>query len=248
MKYFCAILLLALGLTAHAAKKNVVILTGANNHDWEKTTQALEDIFAAAGTFHVEVVRDPEVLTPERLAGCDVLLSNWNTAGKNNRPPPWSEELKKAYVDFVGNGGGHVVVHAGSSSFYDWDEYHAICCATWKNGTRHKKPHEFDVRISLGDHPVTQGMEGFKTTDELWFHPFVHPDATVLAESFSITTGQWEPTALVNQFGEGRCFTLLLGHSHEFMQSEGFKTLLLRGVAWAAAGHSLSEPSDDEEQ
>jgi type 1 glutamine amidotransferase len=214
-------------------KNRVVILTGSNKHDWKATTPALKSILESTGTFNVDVVEDPEKLTAEFLGSHDVLLSNWNGFGKN-KPGPWSVKLKKAYVDFVRKGGGHVVVHAGSSSFYDWDDYQAICLATWKDGTGHKQPHEFEVRVTKPDHTVVQGLENFKTFDELWFKPYVHPEATVIAESFSQHTGNWEPTALIGQFGTGRCFTLLLGHDNNMMQNEGFKTLLTSGTEWAA--------------
>ena len=213
-------------------RKKVLILTGANNHNWQATTPVLERILEDSGKFEVDVVTDPEKLTSAFLAGYDVLLSNWNGFGKN-KPAPWSDELKKAYVGFVRNGGGHVVVHAGSSSFYGWDDYHAICLATWKGGTGHKTPHEFDVRISKPGHPAVQGLDKLGLSDELWFKPLVHPDATVVAEAFSRHTGNWEPTALAGQFGKGRCYCLLLGHSAGFMEQPAFKALLVPGVEWA---------------
>jgi type 1 glutamine amidotransferase len=229
------LILLASCLTAatFAQKANLVILTGANNHNWKTTTPALEKILQESGKFNLEVVADPEQLI-SGLADCDVLLSNWNGFGKK-KPAPWSEELKTAYVDFVRNGGGHVVVHAGSSSFFDWNDYQSICLATWKGKTGHKANHEFEVRILGGGHPVTQGLNNFKTTDELWFHPFVQTNADVLAESYSRTTGHWEPSALAGEFGKGRCFTLLLGHDAKTMNADGFKALLVRGAEWAAA-------------
>ena len=214
-------------------KKNVVILSGASNHNWKASTPKLKEILEDSGQFKVDVVLEPEKLTKEFLSNYDVLLSDWNNFGKNP-PPPWSEELKKSYVEFVRNGGGHVVVHAGSSSFYDWDDYHAICCATWRGKTGHGKHHEFEVRISNPDHPVTKGMENFKIHEELWFRPFVHPNAKVITESFSKTTGNWEPSSFVGQFGEGRCFCTLLGHGAYYMENDGFKNLLIRGTAWAA--------------
>ncbi len=213
-------------------KAKVVILAGANNHRWQETTPVLEEILEGSGKFDVEVVEDPERLTPEFLTDYDVLLSNWNAYGKN-KPALWSEVLKKTYVEFVRNGGGHVVVHAGSSSFYDWDDYHAICCATWeRGGTAHKKPHEFEVRMK--PHPITHGLENFKTTDELWFRPTVHPQAQIVAEAYSKTTGNWEPSAMVSRFGEGRTFCLLLGHDEGSMKQGGFKKLLVAGTAWTA--------------
>ncbi len=224
-----------LSVAAHAAPVRVVILTGANNHAWEKTTPVLKALLADKGGFAVEVVTSPELLTPAKLQGVDVLLSNWNAYGKN-KPAPWSDALKQTYIDFVRNGGGHVVVHAGASSFYDWEEYHAIGLASWKGGqTGHKARHEFAMRVADPDHPAVAGVgDDLKTTDELWFRPGVHPDAKVVAEVFSKTTGNWEPSALVGQYGKGRCYCLLLGHGVANMKQPAFETLLLRGVEWTA--------------
>ena len=229
------ILLIALvtATSAIAEKARVIILTGANNHNWKATTPELKGILEGSGEFAVEVVTEPEELTRERLSRCDVLLSNWNAFGKK-KPAPWSDALRSAYIDFVRKGGGHVVAHAGSSSFYEWDDYHSICCATWKDDTGHKGVHEFEVRAVNHEHAVTRGFGKTLTTDELWFRPFVQPKAEVLAESFSRTTGKWEPTAMVGQFGKGRCFTLLLGHDVNGMGNDAFKKLLVRGTAWAA--------------
>lgn len=240
-KIFILLMTVLTAASTFAGKANVVILTGANNHNWQATTPVLKQILEDSGRFTVEVVTDPEQLTEERLRELDVLLSNWNAFGKN-KPAPWSEKLKKAYLDFVRNGGGHVAVHAGSSSFYDWDEYHRICLATWKDGTGHVKPHEFEVRISNPDHPISRGLENFSTTDELWYKPFVQPDAEIMAESYSKTTGNWEPTALTGRYGAGHCFTLLLGHTTENMQSDGFKDLLVNGTAWTVRRQCPSQP------
>lgn len=127
------------------------------------------------------------------------------------------------------------MIHAGSSSFFDWDDYQDICCATWELGvTGHGPIHEFDIRISDADHPVTEGVKDFRTTDELWHRPKVRPGVRVLAQSFSDVTGQWEPAAMVRTFGKGRCFALMLGHGAEHMQIPGFQALLLRGTEWTA--------------
>jgi type 1 glutamine amidotransferase len=219
---------------AKATSISVLILAGSNNHDWKRTTPVLKKILESSGEFKVEVTEKPETLSAESLAGHDVLLSNWNEFG-GEKPPEWPDQLRKAYVDFVRKGGGHVVVHAGSSSHYQWDEYQQICLATWVQGrTGHKEIHEFEVRMTGVEHPVTKGLGPFKTTDELWYLPGVRPEATVLAESFSKTTGKWEPTALAAEIGKGRCFTLLLGHDTAGMEAEGFRKLLRRGAAWAA--------------
>lgn len=231
---------LAAGSSVAAEKMKVVILTGSNNHNWQQTTPVLRNILVQSGKFKVDVVTEPEQLTQQALEKYDVLLSNWNNwRGKKSKEPavPWSDELKKAYVEFIRNGGGHVMIHAGSSSFFDWKDYQQIACATWELGkTSHGPPREMDVHMTAEKHLITQGMENFKTTDELWVRPQVQPGVKVLAEAYSLITKDWEPSAMVNQFGKGRCFTLLLGHAGEHMRSAGFQTLLLRGTEWAASG------------
>ncbi len=171
-----------------------------------------------------------------------MILSNWNSWGKgDDKIASWPEATKKAYIDFVRRGGGHVVVHAGSSSFPDWDEYLELTLATWKLGqTGHGPRHEFTVQIDATDHPVTRGVEGFTIHGELWHRAGIQDGVTVLASAFSSKqqagSGQDEPIAMVKQFGLGRSFTLLLGHGVDEMENAGFATLLVRGTEWAATG------------
>lgn len=142
-------------------------------------------------------------------------------------------------------GGGHVVVHAGSTSFPDWEDYGRLTLATWKNGlTSHGPRHEFPVRIDNAAHPVTAGLKPFTIFDELWNRPGVAQGAEVLASSYSAAdkegTGQWEPAVLAGRFGEGRSVTILLGHDAEAMDNLSFQALLRRSIEWAATGRVIS--------
>jgi len=212
----------------------VLILSGQNNHNWQETTPKLKAILEASQRFAVDVTEHPEQCDAATFAKYDVILSNWNTWGKkgaNVSVTNWPAATRAAFLEFVRNGKGFVVVHAGSSSFFDWTEYQQIAGATWKVGqTHHGKPHQFTVKPAAS-HPITDGMEPFTTTDELWRSPGIAPGATVIA------TGDDEPVALVTSFGKGRGFTLLLGHDAEKMENPGFRWLLLRGAEWAATGN-----------
>ena len=217
--------------SARAADKSVrvLIFSGQNNHDWKATTPKLKSILADSGRFAVEVTDHPEQCTAETFARCDVIVCNWNAWGKvavTNWPPA----TRAAFLDFVRRGGGHVVVHAGGSTFYDWAEYQQIAAASWDLAkTSHGAPHEFTVQPDA-DHPVTRGVAPFQTKDELWLKPGVHPTAKVIA------TGDGQPLVMTTAFGRGRCLALLLGHSADFMETPGFQTLLLRATEWAATG------------
>jgi type 1 glutamine amidotransferase/HEAT repeat protein len=207
----------------------ILLFSGQNNHDWKTTTPKLKAILADSGRFTVEVTDRPDQTAPEVFAKFDLILSDWNAWG-DARVKTWPAATREAFLNFIRSGRGHVSIHAGSSSFYDWPEYQQIGGLSWNiAATSHGAPHEFTVQFT-GDHPVTHGLSPFTTKDELWLKPGVHPAAQVLA------TGDGQTLAVATFLGQGRGFALLLGHSADFMATPGFQTLLLRGAEWAASG------------
>jgi len=59
---------------------------------------------------------------------------------------------------------------------------------------------------------------------------------TALSAKSKRGTGEYEPVTMWTRFGKGRCFNLVLGHDVEAMRNTAWRTLLLRGTEWAAAG------------
>ena len=225
----------------------VLILTGRNNHNWKETTPALEKLLEASGLFRVDTTVPPAGLTTDNLQAYDVILSNWNSwgGGSKEAEAQWTNDVRRAFLDFVRGGKGHVTVHAGGSSFYEgWPEYRQVALVFWDLGnTGHGRQHAFQVRIDQAEHPITSGLESFTIRDELWNKPGVVAGATVRASAYSDSqqestgTDQWEPSVVTARFGQGRCFATLLGHDAKVMENEGFRRILLRGVQWAATGH-----------
>ena len=214
---------------AAAPPIRVLLFSGQNNHDWKTTTPRLKAILTESGRFAVDVTERPDQGATEMFAKYDLILSDWNAWG-NAPVKEWPTATRQAFLSFIRNGKGYVSIHAGSSSFYDWPEYQQIGGLFWNlAATSHGAPHEFTVQFP-GDHPVTRGLAPFKTKDELWLKPGMHPAARVLA------TGDGQALAGATALGQGRGFALLLGHSADFTTTAGFQTLLLRGAEWAATG------------
>jgi len=213
----------------------VLLLTGQNNHNWKQTTPALKRILTVSRRFTVEVNEQPEQCAPEALRGCDVVLSNWNALGPVKT---WPEPFRNAVLEFVRNGGGFVVVHAGGTMFHDWPDFQKMIGATWGRGTGHGAKHSFEVKFTDPQHPITQGLAPFKITDELWHRMDAQSDKKILATAFSAPekggSGNDEPMVMSTQFGKGRCFNLVLGHDLQAIENPNFQTLLLRGTEWAA--------------
>ena len=254
----CAVPQIAAGVAVGAAAVEgggpirVLILTGANNHDWAATTPVLKDLFERCPRFKVAgVVDDPATLDAGTLAGCDVVVSNWSAypelTGKR-----WGAAAEQAFADFVKSGKGFVVFHAASATCQDWPEFQQLVALTWKlDQTGHGAYHTFKVAIADREHPITRGMKDFWTTDELWQNmanlsgrPF-----KVLAQVWSEPdfggANKYEPVLIPTSLGRGRGVNVVLGHDAHAMQNAGWRTLMLRSAEWAATGEVTIPIPDD---
>ena len=246
--FACGLSLNKPSLAAGPPRLAVLILSGQNNHDWRATTPVLKQILDSSGRFTADVTEHPEQCTADSLAHYDLILSNWNAWG-NAAVKEWPDATRTAMLDFVRNGKGLVSVHAGSSSFYDWREYHQMVGAAWNlASTGHGRPHPFYVRVTDPAQPITHGLRIFMTRDELWHRTGVEAGAHALACAFSDKdsggTGQDEPVVFTNEFGKGRVFNMVLGHDVQAMAASGFQALLRRGSEWAATGQ-VTQPAGD---
>lgn len=123
-------------------------------------------------------------------------------------------------------------------------------------GSGHGAPHPYKVAILDPDHPITKGMPKVWThaKDELYHGqrgPALHMEilATAYSDKAKGGTGTNEPMIWVIPFGKGRVFTTVMGHAMGndavAMHCVGFKTVMLRGAEWAAAGRvTLPIPAD----
>ena len=129
----------------------------------------------------------PESFAP-KFADYDVVISNYNGQ-------PWPEATRKAFVEYLKNGGGFVSFHAADNSFPNWPEYNeAIGVGGWGgrneksgpyvrwrddkivrddkkgNGGSHGAKHPFAVTIRNSEHPITKGLpkEWMHASDELY--------------------------------------------------------------------------------
>jgi type 1 glutamine amidotransferase len=158
-----------------------LIVTGQNNHNWKASSPVLKQLLEQTGLFSADIATTPDnkgdmnTFEPN-FSKYDVVVIDYN--GK-----PWSEKTKKAFVDYVSNGGGVVIYHAGDNSFPEWKEYNEIIgLGGWGNrsqkdgpyvyyanekmvidtaagrGGSHGKRQPFEVRMRNTEHPITKGL------------------------------------------------------------------------------------------
>jgi type 1 glutamine amidotransferase len=220
-----------------------LLLSGANNHDWTMSSPFIRNLLEQTGRFEVTVTENPSAMLEDAkaLAGCSLIFMDYNG-------PEWSAKAKAHFEAAVAGGAGLVVMHAADNAFTGWVEFEKMVGQLWRQGTSHGRFHEFPVTFVDRDHPITQGLADYRTTDEL-YHNLVHMHNVkchVLATAFSSTesggTGKQEPVHVVMQYGGGRVFHQVLGHvwpgnpNMVAFENEGFKRVTLRACEWAAAG------------
>jgi type 1 glutamine amidotransferase len=142
-----------------------------------------------------------------------------------------------------------VIVHAGSSVFYDWPEFQNLACGTWKGATNHGQIHVNQVTFTDAQSPITKGLAPFWIRDEFWQSVLVAPGAKPLA---SVTpdpafqgSGKPENLLFTTESGGGRGFAIFLGHDVVTMKNTAWRTLLKRGTEWAATGKVTIPPARD---
>jgi type 1 glutamine amidotransferase len=223
----------------------VLIVSGANNHDWEWTTPALKSILEESGRFEVTITYEPgqDLARPKALAGYAAVLLDYNG-------PRWGAAAEAAFLDAVEGGLGVSVVHAANNAFPGWVEYETLVCHCWRDGTGHGRFHAFDVEVADRDHPVTRLLPDLVQHPDELYHRLVHMHgapfrqlASALSSAESGGTGEREPMIVVRSYGAGRVFHTPLGHvwrgdaaSRASLEDPQLRNLIVRGTEWAATG------------
>lgn len=227
------------------AKIQALIVSGANNHDWEFTSPSLERMLEASGLFDATITYEPAqtLADAEELAKYAVIVLDYNG-------PRWGEPADAEFLAAVRGGTGVSVIHAANNAFTGWTDYETLVGHLWREGTGHGSFHAFDVTVVDREHPITRGLFDLRShPDELYHALWRAPasDHRVLASAWSSKetggTGRAEPMLTVGSFGKGRVFHTPLGHvwkgdaaSRASHADRQFQELVVRGTEWAARG------------
>jgi type 1 glutamine amidotransferase len=229
----------------------VLIVTGANNHDWQYTTTRIRESLEECGRFAVDVTEKPAQALGDAkgLAKYQALVLNYNG-------PRWGEPAESNFLAAVAGGTGVSVIHAADNAFPGWTEYEKLVGDLWREGTSHGAYHPFTVRVVDREHPITHEMPDLEHHPDELYHLLVHTDGVerrVLASAWSAPdqggTGEDEPMVIVQSYGKGRVFHTPLGHvwsgveaTHATWNDAHLRLLVARGTEWAATGNVTIPP------
>jgi type 1 glutamine amidotransferase len=100
-----------------------------------------------------------------------------------------------------------VVSHLSSASFKEWDEFKKLSGRNWVMGASGHGPRSvFKCNIADPEHPITKGLAGFETDDELYAKLQGDTPIKVLVTADSDWSKKTEPLVFVLEYGQGRVF------------------------------------------
>jgi len=207
--------------------------------------KAIEITGKKTGAYEAVLIEDNDSLfEPQKLKDFDaIVLNNTNNelflpenfdklpAEEQAKAKQRDEMLRKSFADFVRNGGGLAVIHAGVASFREWPEFGEIIGARFEN-------HPWGagstvvLKIEEPDHPLTAAFKEpyFIVTDEIYqlAAPYSRDNLRVLVtvdpvkskttpEQKKLIRRQDNDFAMtyIKTYGKGRVFYNALGHQHE---------------------------------
>lgn len=183
-------------LAADAPALKVLIIDGQNNHrNMVEGTQMMKAYLEETGLFAVDIATTPAA--GKEMAAFDPDFGSYNVVLMNYNGDTWSDKTKRAFENFVQQGGGVVVVHAADNAFPEWEAYNKmIGLGGWGDrseksgpyvyyneekgefvkdgspgpGGSHGHQHEFVVKTRNARHPIMKGLpdEWLHQKDELY--------------------------------------------------------------------------------
>jgi uncharacterized protein len=207
--------------------------------------------------------------TKAQLDETDVLILHKQEAGNIDEPD------RRNLNEFLARGGGLVVIHAGTVS-RDPDWFRGIVGGSWRNGTTRWLEGPMHLYFTDRDSPITNGASNWEMDDEIYYDMDILPEARILAAAYTpkpagarnagalrradeLTGGgkrvsvydiqpqMWTYEKTVGGGVPYRAFVSIPGHLYENFNRVNYRTILLRGIAWAGKRTNVDELVKKEE-
>jgi len=211
-------------------KKALIVWGGWHGHEPEQGAQIVRDILQNNG-FEVRVETQTAAFADSALAQLDLIVPIYTMSKIEKDEATNLSAAVRAGVGLAGYHGGMC------DSFRDSVEYQFMTGGQWvahPGGVI-----DYRVNICKAEDPVMAGLSDFDYRSEQYYM-HVDPSNEVLATTtFSGEHAEWitgvvMPVAWKRRHGQGRVFYSSLGHVSAEFQVPQMRTILERGMLWAA--------------
>lgn len=235
--FLCFALFLCFSLKAeiYKIKKPVKVLVFSKTLGFrhKSITDGIKAIqkMAEQNKFVADTTENPAMFTPQNLQQYKAIIFLSPTGEFFN------EDQKRAFQQYIRNGGGFIGIHAATDCLFKWEWYGNMIGAYFTN---HPPVQEAVLTIIDTKHPSTKDLVSpWNHTDEWYNFNYTNPNIKVLLkideESYKGgKNGADHPVAWYHQFEGGRIFYTALGHTPESYKNEYFLKHLLGGIKYAA--------------
>jgi uncharacterized protein len=227
-------------------RRALVVRGGWDGHQPVETTDLFIPFLEANG-FEVRVEDSPAVYADaEYMASVDLILqtNTMSTIEKDELAgliaaveagtglAGWHGGIADSYrnsSDYLQFIGGQFAAHPGKHP----DE------RTGEQSDNYR-PHLIEMTAAAADHPITKGISDFElTTEQYWV---LHDDYLDVLATTTQAVRPWDPwnrpitspAIWTRQWGKGRMFVSTPGHRTEILEDENVRTIIERGLLWAA--------------
>lgn len=211
-------------------KKALVVWGGMELHTPERGAHVVRELLEAEG-FSVTVTPDYDALGAADVGENDLVVPVI-TDGQLPR------EKMANLVSAIRAGTGLAGYHMGlATSFRDSVPFRYAASCYWVAHPGNIITYRVDV--TRGDHPIMAGIESFEHTSEQYYLNY-DPAVEVLATTrFTGEFDPWRkdvvmPVVFTSNHGAGRVFYSSLGHTADELEIPQVRTILKRGLVWAA--------------
>ena len=117
-----------------AAVIRVLLLSGQNNHHWQRTTGLLNEILQEASHIHTTQLFSPPSGAPaDAWNDWDPQFSQYDVILNNYYGDMWPEPVRASFLEYVCEGGTVLNVHAANNAFNGWKEYEQMVGLLWRD-------------------------------------------------------------------------------------------------------------------
>ena len=211
-------------------RKALIVWGGWAGHDPDLCASMIRGWLVGEG-FDVRIETSTEAFGDPAIHDLDLIIPIY-TMSKIERAH--GQNLAAAVEKGVGLAGHHGGM---CDAFRDCVEYQFLCGGQWV--AHPGNIIDYRVDVTKPDDPIMQGIESFEHRSEQYYL-HVDPGVEVLATTtFSGEHAPWTkgvvmPQVWKKRYGQGRVFYSALGHRAYELDVPAIKTLMLRGMLWAA--------------
>jgi uncharacterized protein len=227
-------------------RRALIVRGGWDGHQPVETTDSFIPFLRSSG-FEVRVEDGTRVYADARLMGTVDLIIQINTM--STIEPDEFAGLQAAVLAGTGMGGWHGGIADSYRNNADYLHmiggqfaHHAAKSPAERTGEQSDNYIPYTVRISeLGKvHPITRGISDFDlVTEQYWVLSDDYNDVLATTTQAVRPWDAWNrpvtsPAVWTRQWGEGRIFVCAPGHRLEIVQNPNVRTIIERGLLWAA--------------